>query len=357
MHRCAVIMAGGSGTRLWPLSRRYRPKQLLRLLDGHSLIERSFERLRGLLRPEDIYVIALADHLSAIAAALPELPRENLIGEPVGRDTAAAIALSASVLHRRNPSYVMGVFTADHLIRPVDRFVELVRRGYEVAEEHADALITFGIRPTEPHTGLGYLQRGESIAPGVWFAAGFHEKPDEVTAKSYIDSGSYVWNSGMFVWRTETILAQLRQHLPKTAECVAAIAAKWDTPGAADEARRRYPDLQCISIDHAVMEKAERVLMVEMDLDWIDVGSWSALVSVVGTDAVGNSTCGARSITIDSRGNILVSEAEHLIAAIGVDDLVVVHSPDATLICRRDQAQRIRELVARLQDFEQGRYT
>ncbi len=350
-------MAGGAGTRLWPLSRRDRPKQLLRILEGRSLIERSYDRLRGLLAPADIYIIALSEHLSAIAEELPDLPRENFIGEPVGRDTAAAIALSAAILHRRDSQTLMGVFTADHLIQPKDRFLDIVQRGYDAAEAHPQSLVTFGIKPTEPHTGLGYVRRGELISPGVWASAGFREKPDEKTARSFLESGEFSWNSGMFVWRTETILAELRQHLPATASTAEALAAAWNTPTGLEEARRRYPELQRISIDHAVMEKAEQVMLVEMDVDWVDVGSWSALSNVLGKDAAGNTSAAAQVVTMDSRGNVLVCEDDHLIAAIGVDDLVIVHSPDATLICRRDQVQRIKELVARLEESDKRRYT
>ncbi|OWY72602.1 hypothetical protein B7486_06695 [cyanobacterium TDX16] len=356
MERKAVIMAGGSGTRLWPLSRRDRPKQLLRIIDGRSLIYRAVERLTGLLDPRDIYVITLKDHLPAIAEELPMLPPENLIGEPLGRDTAAAIALSAAMLHARQPETIMGVFTADHVIRPADRFVDIVRRGYDAAERYADALITFGVKPTEPHTGLGYVRRGRPAADGVYEVTAFKEKPDAATARQYVDSGEYFWNSGMFVWRTAAILDQLRLHLPETATAAAQLAQSGVAGLTSGTAHAIYAALPRISIDHAVMEKAAKVLTVEMSLEWLDVGNWTALPAVMGADASANTTAAPEHLVIDGKGNIIVSEDNHLIAVVGAEDLVVVHSKNATLVCRRDQVQEIKSLVARLEGMGKTDY-
>lgn len=357
MRRCAVIMAGGSGTRLWPLSRQDRPKQLLNIIEGRSLIRHAYERLCDLVPAEDIHVIALAEHLAAIARELPELPPENLLGEPMARDTAAAIALAAAVLDQRDSGTIMGVFTADHLIRPAGRFVEIVRRGYELAGAERDGLVTFGIKPTEPHTGLGYILRGAAMESGVWSVGAFKEKPDVETARRFVASGDYYWNSGMFVWRTEAILRALEEFLPDTTKTARELAATWGQMDLWGAATRRYERLERISIDHAVMEKAPRVLVVEMDLEWLDVGSWTALPSVLGVDAQGNTVAASNVAMMDARGNIIVSEDHHLIAAIGVEDLVIVRSSNATLICRRDQVQRIKELLAELEQRHKGRYS
>lgn len=357
MRQCAVIMAGGSGTRLWPLSRRERPKQLLRIIEGRSLIQHAFERLRRIFEPRDIHVIALAEHRAAMAEELPELPWENFFGEPMGRDTAAAISTAAAILNERDPNTVMGVFTADHLIRPVERFVEVVRRGYETSAANGDALVTFGVKPTEAHVGLGYVKRGAASGPGVWKVEGFKEKPDIETARRFVASGDYYWNSGMFVWRTGTILRELDRHLPATAQIARELAKVWGRPGSVPSATKLYEGLTRISIDHAVMEKAECVLVVEMDLEWLDVGNWTALPSVLGTDMSNNTMAAANVVTMDAKGNIIVCEDDHLIAAIGVEDLVIVRSGDATLICRRDQVQRIKELVAELEQKHKGRYS
>lgn len=342
-------MAGGSGTRLWPLSRQRRPKQLLRIIDGRSLIYRAVERLRGLMEPKDIFIITLADHLPAIAEELPMLPPENLIGEPLGRDTAAAIALSSAILHEQDPDTLMGVFTADHVIRPTDRFVDIVRRGYAAAAQHGDALVTFGVKPTGPHTGLGYLRRGRPAADGVYEVTAFKEKPDAQTAQQYLSSGEYFWNSGMFVWRTAAILDQLRLHLPATVAAAADLAKLGVASLASDSAKTKYESLQRISIDHAVMEKAAKVLAVEMDIEWLDIGNWTALPDVMGIDPSGNSAAAQQVATLDSRGNIIVGEDDHLIAVVGVEDLVIVRSENATLVCHRDHVQKIKDLVARLQ--------
>ncbi len=342
---------------MWPLSRRSRPKQLLHIISGKSLLRHAFERLRAIFPPTDIFVVALTEHLPAMGEELPELPPENLIGEPTGRDTANAIALTAALLHARRDGPTMGVFTADHLIRPTDRFADIVRRGFETAERDAEALVTFGITPTGPETGYGYIERGAARDGGVWEVRAFREKPDADTAKAYLASGRYSWNSGMFVWRTGTILEQLRQHLPGTHAAVLRLAAAWDREDGRRLAADVYPTLERISIDFAVMERAPNVLVVEMPLEWLDVGSWPALAEALGPDADGNAIATAHAASMDSHRNILVSEGDHLIAAIGVEDLVVIHSPDATLVCRRDQAQRIKELVAQLGAAHGERYS
>jgi mannose-1-phosphate guanylyltransferase len=357
VRKCAVIMAGGSGTRMWPLSRRSRPKQLLRIVEGRSLIYRSVERLQLVFPPSDIYVIALAEHLPAMTAELPMLPPENFIGEPVGRDTANAVALAASILHEKEPETIMGVFTADHLIRPVDKFAETIRLGFNTAAEHGDSLITFGIKPTEPHTGMGYVQRGEPAAPGVWTVRSFREKPDLTTARQYVVSGDYYWNSGMFVWRTATILERLREYLPESHAAAQKLAKAWLSESGPALAHELYPSLRKISIDYAVMEKAPKVLVIEMAVEWMDLGSWTALAAVLGADSVGNVKALKRVAAMFSRNNILVAEDDHLIAAIGVENLVVIHSPDATLVCHKSQIQQIKDLVAQLEREYDGRYS
>lgn len=353
----AVIMAGGSGTRLWPLSRRSRPKQLLKLFNGRSLIEDAFDRVARVVPADRIYVIALAEHLPAIANVLPQLPKSNLIGEPEGRDTANAVALAATILHKKNPDTVMGVFTADHLIRPPEKFADIVRTGYAAATQHPNALITFGIKPTHPHTGMGYIQRGDATSPGIHAVRAFKEKPNTETATKYVVSGDYFWNSGMFVWRTQTILDQLKRHLPDTHTAMIALAGQLGTSTFHSEAARIYPTLKKTSIDFAIMEKAERVLMIEMDLSWLDVGHWSALPAVIPADTEGNTIAAPRTVTLDSRSNILVTEGDHLIAALGVEDLVIVHSPDATLICHKDKLDSIKDLVAKIETQAPNKYS
>jgi len=355
--RHAVIMAGGSGTRLWPLSRKQRPKQLLKLFGGKSLLRQAYERLASLLEPASIYVITTAEHLDLVHGELLEVPESNLFGEPCGRDTANAVGMAAAILHQRDPGGVMGIFTADHIITPVDRFSSAVDSAFKRADENPDALITLAVVPAAPETGFGYVRRGEPLGDGVYRVDRFVEKPALETAKRYVASGDYYWNSGMFAWRIDTILAQFEKHLPESYPKLMELGRSWGTGLWADLAGKLYPQLQKISVDFAIMEKAERVLVVEMDCRWHDVGSWNALATVLEADAEGNVQTGNRVVHVGSKGIIAATEdSDHLIATIGVEDLVIVHSADATLVCKRSEAQAIRDLVAALRDLMGDRH-
>ncbi len=346
----AVIMAGGAGKRLWPLSRLGRPKQLLPLINGKCLLELAVERLAGLFENENILVITSAQYADQVAEALPQLPRENIIGEPQGRDTANAIALAVELLAGRNEQATMAVFTADHVIRPVEAFAKCVQQAFTAAEAHPDALLTFGIEPTWPHTGLGYIHCGKAVTDGVHEVEGFKEKPDHRTARQYVESGSYYWNSGMFVWKVSAIRTALKRFLPASAEALAPVAeavAKGKDYAALLE--KVYPSLEKISIDYAVMEKAEKVLMVELKCNWLDVGTWPALENVTQLDDAGNVLVAQNVAVLDSFRNILVTEDNHLLAVLGMDDCIVVRSPNATLVCNKANAQRLKELVDHIQ--------
>jgi len=344
--RYAVIMAGGAGKRLWPLSRLARPKQLLPLIGGKSLLDLAVERLRGLFDMANIYVITNAQYADLVAGAVRDLPPENIVGEPEGRDTANAIALAAQILAARDGDATMAVFTADHVIRPVDAFAQAVRSACDAAEKNPDALLTFGLRPTWPHTGLGYIESGAPVAEGVRRVVAFKEKPDHQTARRYVDSGRHYWNSGMFVWRVESILAALREFLPDSVERLDPVRR---AAAAGDDyrpiLREVFPTLRRISIDYAVMEKARKVLVVELGCEWLDVGSWPALENVCQVDDFGNVIVAPNVLVLDSARNILVTEEDHLLAVLGMDDCIIVHAPDATLVCRKGDAQRLKELT------------
>ncbi|HPS52214.1 MAG TPA: sugar phosphate nucleotidyltransferase, partial [Phycisphaerae bacterium] len=343
--RYAIIMAGGSGKRLWPCSRTNRPKQLIPMVEGKSLLEIAVERLLGLFEPEKIFIITNRDYADKVCAAIDKLPAENIIGEPSGRDTANAVALAAAIIEGRDPHATMAIFTADHIIRPESCFIEAVELAMKTAEKNPDSLVTFGIRPNWPHTGLGYIECGDTVAPGVHKVESFREKPDHPTARKYVESGRYFWNSGMFVWKVSAIQAALREFLPASAakfDAVTRAVRKSEDVGPILD--KVYPELQKISIDYAVMEKTQGVLMTELNCEWIDLGSWPALENVLDQDDKGNTILAAHHVVMDSFNNIIVSEDEsHIIAMLGMDDCIVVQSGNATLVCRRSDSQRLKE--------------
>jgi mannose-1-phosphate guanylyltransferase len=354
--RHAVIMAGGSGTRLWPLSRAERPKQLLDVVAGgngaaHSLLAEAFERLRAVLPAEQIWVCTAARYGAQVAAALPELRADRLILEPVARDTANAVGLAAALVADVDPDAELAVVSADHVIRPVDRFAAVLETAYEALAARPRSLVTLGITPTSPATGFGYVQRGEATeVDGVAEAASFREKPDRATAEEYLASGQYLWNSGMFVWRARTVLDALAEHLPESADGLARIVA-----APAGSARERvlaevFPTLPKISVDYAVLEPAAaepgRVLVADLDVDWLDVGSWPALAHTLETDEAGNAVRGP-AVVVDGAGNIVFSDdPDHLVALVGVRDSVVVHTADVTMVCAVSDAERVKQLLA-----------
>ncbi|MEM1011139.1 MAG: mannose-1-phosphate guanylyltransferase [Planctomycetota bacterium] len=355
--RYGVIMAGGSGKRLWPLSRGNTPKQLLPVAQGKSLLRLSFERLNATLPAEQIYVCTGEQHREAILADLTELPPENLLGEPEPRDTANAVGFPAAVLAKNDPDAVFAVVTADHVIKPVDTFVERLNAGFDVCEKHPNLLVTFGVVPTHGHTGLGYVQRSNALdGDAIYSVQAFKEKPDKPTADRYVESGRYYWNSGMFVWRASTVLDAIKEFLPESHKGLAKIADAWGTDQQADVLGAVYPTLPKISIDYAVMEPASRrpgdtegVAVVELPVSWLDVGSWPALAETLEIDDFDNAVDAPALAVLDSDANIILSRDEktpdHLIALIGVSDTVVVHTADCTLVCPKSEAQKVKELV------------
>jgi mannose-1-phosphate guanylyltransferase len=345
--RYAVIMAGGAGRRLWPMSRLNRPKQLLPLLGGRNLLQIAVDRLEGLFADENILVITNAEYAPMVAESLPTIPAENIIGEPAIRDTANAIALAVEVLAARDENATMALFTADHVIRPQEKFADAVGLACEVAEANDDALVTFGLRPTWPHTGLGYIHCKDTVRKDVRKVIGFKEKPDHQNARRYVETGEHFWNSGMFVWTINAIRTALAEFLP---DSVAKLAPLGDALREGKDCQPLletiYPTLEPISIDYAVMEKARHVLMCELHAEWLDVGSWPALSEVCDHDDDGNVVIADKAMIMDCAHNIIVSEGNHLLAVVGMDDCIIIHSTDATLVCNKSDAQRLKQLVS-----------
>lgn len=342
---CAIILAGGAGTRLWPLSRRARPKQMLKLLGDHSLLKHAFDRLTGMFPATAIYVVTNADLISLTHRELPDLPVENIIAEPATRDTANAIGFAAHWISRKTEFRKMFVTTADHLIQPVDLFQVAVEKLLSAVDRKPNALATFGIRPTSPHTGYGYLQIGAAIGDGFISVVAFKEKPDRQTAERYVADGNHLWNSGMFAWRIDTILNELARCLPENARKLAMIAAQLEETADASQIATDYFRLPSISIDFGVMEKAKEVITTELPCEWRDIGSWEVLASMQVPRENGNIVLGAEVIDSNAANNIVVVDDHHLIAVLGVNNLLIVDAGDVTLICSRDQLDQIGDVV------------
>jgi len=347
--RYAVIMAGGSGTRFWPHSRRAKPKQFLAIVGQRTLLQDTAQRLRAVVPMRRLLVVAPRELAGLVTEQLPRLPAENLLIEPAPRGTAPCLVLAAAWIAQRDPHGSMAVFPADHAITDVDRFRGDVERGFEIAERE-EALVTFGIRPTHPETGYGYIEIGAPIrrtAPRASWVRRFIEKPDAVRARRFVGTGRHFWNSGMFVWRVDALRAAVARHAPALASLWAALEGN-GTVSSAARAFRRVPP---VSIDVAVMERAERVAVVAARFDWSDVGSWAAVAERWGVDRDGNTERGD-TLLIECR-DTLVYGATRLVAVLGARDLLVVDSHDAVLVCRRDRAQDVRRIVDAL---GRGRY-
>ncbi len=351
-----MIMAGGSGTRLWPMSRAGQPKQLIPLINGKSLIELAFDRLTGLIEPGQRYICAGQTHEPAIREIFPQLPGGSYLAEPMGRDTLNAVGFAAAVIAKTDPNAIMAVLTADHLIEPVDQFVQMLEQGFELAESQPQTLVTFGVTPTHAATGYGYLQLEDSITGDARQVSQFKEKPDAATAGAYLKAGAdqYLWNSGMFVWPVKTLLACLERYVPENFAGLMQIAEAWGTDDQQKVLEAVYPTLEKISVDYAIMERAAAddavtVAAIPMQITWLDIGSWPAFAQTLEQDEQANTHTAGRHLLMDSKRNQIVSQdPEHLIAMIGCDDLVVVHTEKSTLICHRDQAEKIKKLQAQV---------
>jgi mannose-1-phosphate guanylyltransferase len=347
----AVIMAGGAGKRLWPLSRQKHPKQVLKLLDGQTLLSRCFDRLRPIFDIRNIIVLTNVNYVDGVRENLFELPLNNVIAEPAVRDTAGAIGLVASILSKCDPEATIVVVTADQLINPAEVLQQAIKDALVFVNNNPDSMITFGIQPTYPSTLLGYIRcvdahEYKNCRNKIYSVKAFKEKPDEKTAKRFLKTGQYFWNSGMFVWKARTILSHLARFLPETTEPLSKIRLAWDSPNQQQELQDWFMKLPKISIDYAVMEKAPKIYAIRLDCEWLDIGSFAALADVINSDKDNNIVIAEKSELLDCTNNIVVTEDHgHLIAAIGMDNMIVAHSSDATFICPVSQTGRIKELL------------
>ena len=346
--RHAMIMAGGSGTRLWPISRGETPKQLIGLFDGKSLLEIAAQRLSGLIKPECQWVCTNQKHLEVISKKLG-MSKEQVLGEPVPRDTLNAVAFTAAVLYTQDQNAIFAVLTADHIIRPQEEFAKCLDLGFRLVEQDSNRFITFGIQPTFPATGYGYVELGDTICEGARQCKRFVEKPNEQSAESYISSGNFAWNSGMFIFHAGEFLEALKRLQPKTFAGIEKIAKAWGTDCQVETLQQEYPLLPKISVDYGIMEPASldkniSICTVPMQVEWLDVGSWPSYGDTLQADDQGNRS-DTPTVHLDSTNTLSVStDKSHTITTIGCDNLVIIHTKDATLVFPSSEAQRVKEI-------------
>jgi mannose-1-phosphate guanylyltransferase len=360
-HTYAVIMAGGGGTRLWPVSRRDHPKQMLPLLEEHrTLFQTTVERLNGLLPPERILVVTVAEQASELREQAPEIPDGNFLLEPLPRGTASVAGLAAVALRQRDRQAVMALLPADHFIRNRDLFHLLIRVAVDVAEK--GYLVTLGVNPTYAATGYGYIQRGEPIPERVIYpvyrVSRFKEKPDEEHARLMISSGDHSWNSGMFVWRVETILAEIQKQMGGLYSRLAEIENSWTTPERDQVIGTAWPGLKKETVDYGIMEHAAKVAVLPAGgLEWSDVGSWDSLFDVLLPDQNGNIVFAGQHIGEDTHNSLVYgNRGDRMVVTIGVDDLIIVDSGDVLMVCHKDQAQKVRRVVDQLKARQMEQY-
>jgi mannose-1-phosphate guanylyltransferase len=343
-----VIMAGGVGKRFWPRSRKDNPKQFLNIVSDKSMLKLTFNRLKKISSTDKIFVVAGENLREKIYNELEELPEGNYISEPSGKSTAPCIGLAAAVIKKRDPEAVIGIFPADHLIKNDQKFIQCVETGEKAARQN-EALVTFGIEPTRPATGYGYIQYTESdvIEKGVHKVKTFAEKPDKDTAKKFLEHGNFLWNSGMFIWKADIILEKIEKYLPDLGHSLNKIYAALDQQNYPEKLQQEWSTIRSQSIDYGVMEKADNVYVVQSEFSWNDVGSWDVVYELEVKDKNGNVIKGENIKSLETEGCYIHSDGA-LISTIGVKDLIIVQEKDAILIAKKGKTETIKKLVNRL---------
>ena len=348
----AVIMAGGSGTRFWPWSRKKAPKQLLKITGQETMIKQTVDRIIGEIPPENIYVVTTSTLAESIEQELSQIPAKNIISEPFGRNTAACIGLAATIISKRDSNAIMAVMTADHIIEPPDLFLKALKCAEELATEK-NTLITFGIKPTEPSVNYGYIQRKEDVINRqdflVYDVKCFTEKPDRITAENFLKSGVYYWNSGIFVWSVNTILENIKALMPDLYQGLERIGKSLETPDEPGVIYHEYERFDNISIDYGIMEKASNVKIIAADFAWDDVGSWLAVERLNKSDENDNTILG-KHCGFNTQGNIIIGDNERLITTINVSDMIIVNTKDVTMVCNKNSAEDIKKLTELLKE-------
>lgn len=351
-----VIMAGGGGTRFWPLSRQEVPKQLINLSGEDALINETINRIDSLAKKDDLFIVTNEKQLEALKDTVKDKCLDgNILPEPCARNTAAAIGFAAFNIMKKYGDGVMCVYPADHYIKDEKEFKSILEKAIYIAENN-DKLVTIGIKPTFPSTGYGYINfnRENTIENVAYEVVEFVEKPNYEIAKEYVNSKKYVWNSGMFVWKVSKILEDFKRYLPKVYEKLEEISNYLGTKEEIEKIKEIYPTIQSISIDYGIMERSNDVIVVPGDFGWNDVGSWDSLGAIYPTDNEGNIKRG-ENITIDTKNSIIYSD-DKLISTIGISDLIVVSTNDAVMVCRKDKAQDVKKIVEQLKEEDRQEY-
>jgi mannose-1-phosphate guanylyltransferase len=358
-HVYAVIMAGGGGTRLWPISRKSHPKHVLPLIGDRTLFQGTVDRLKGFIPPERILVVTASDQVELLTKQVPQLLPENFLVEPAPRGTASVVGLAAVVLQKRDPGSVMAVLPSDHYIRNVKAFQKTLNAGITVAND--EYLVTIGITPTSPSTGYGYIQSKERLSGNYAFPVfevlRFTEKPEPQKARKMVKSSRYSWNSGMFIWRPEKILGEMDRLMPELMTHLHKISKAWNTSNRGSVLQTEWLHIIPQTIDYGIMEHAKNVVVIPADgLGWSDVGSWDSLFDVMIPDEKGNVGVNNNNLSIDSNNSLVIAPEGKLVVTLGIDDLIIVDSGDALLICGREKAQEVRKVIEHLKMLKKHQY-